>query len=252
MALEVEPHVAEVRCGQPLVAALFLERQVVHAPLPGRAEVELQLGLVPEPLERLDAGHVGACLQAGTGVDARCNRTKVGQRADPTGSEALGVPAPEPGDEHEVVVVHEPLPAEAPEVADPAVIARPRICRCRRCLPSGRHRVPPSPSACEKPPTHLPVVRDVLGDPKRLAHSGPELDVHVLGHPPGDPLDLLRVEAQLQHVPGLGRPGELGVDRLVAPVGRPLEEVCEPAPGAVGQIRLVDDIRLARSARRPR
>ena len=58
-----------------------------------------------------------------------------------------------------------------------------------------------------------------------------------------DPRELLGVEAELEHVLRLGEAGELGVDDLVSvAVGAALDEVREPAPGAVGERGLVDDV----------
>ena len=67
----------------------------------------------------------------------------------------------------------------------------------------------------------------------------------VLGQPPLDPLELLGVEAELDDVERLRGAGELRVNGLVRAVGQPLEEVGEPAPGAVREVGLVDDVRLA-------
>ncbi len=72
-----------------------------------------------------------------------------------------------------------------------------------------------------------------------------ELDVEALRQLPLDPPELLGVEAELEHVRRLGRARELRVDGLVRAVRLALEEVREPAPGAVGEVRLVDDLRLA-------
>ena len=67
----------------------------------------------------------------------------------------------------------------------------------------------------------------------------------VLGQPPLDPLELLGVEAELDDVERLRGAGELRVNGLVRAVGQALEEVGEPAPGAVREVGLVDDLRLA-------
>ena len=91
-----------------------------------------------------------------------------------------------------------------------------------------------------------PVVRVELGDPERLPLAEPVLDVHVLDGAPLDPRDLLGVEEELQHVRGLRAAGELRVDRLVAGVRLPLEEVGEPEPGSVREARLVDHVGLSR------
>jgi hypothetical protein len=84
----------------------------------------------------------------------------------------------------------------------------------------------------------------VAGEAERHALPGAELDVEALGQPPLDPPELLGVEAELEHVRGLGRARELRVHGLVRAVRLPLEEVREPAPAAVREVRLVDDVRL--------
>ena len=66
--------------------------------------------------------------------------------------------------------------------------------------------------------------------------------MHPLGHRALDPRDLLGVEAELQDVGGLRVARELRVDDLVAAVRLPLDEVGEPAPVAVDEARLVDDV----------
>ncbi len=88
----------------------------------------------------------------------------------------------------------------------------------------------PTIERCEEPLAHAPVVRLELGDAERLALAAPVLDVDALDGRALDPRDLLGVEAELQDVRRLRRPRELRVDRLVPPVGLPLEEVREPAP----------------------
>ncbi len=70
---------------------------------------------------------------------------------------------------------------------------------------------------------------------KRLALAEAELDVEALRQPPLDPRELLRVEAELQHMRRLRRARELRVDGLVGAVRLALEEVGESAPGAVAR-----------------
>jgi hypothetical protein len=81
--------------------------------------------------------------------------------------------------------------------------------------------------------------------------------VNVLGQPPLDPLELLGVEAELHDVQRLRRAGELRVHRLVAGSTHrseaclalvdlhPDEKIGEPAPRAVREVGLVDDVRVA-------
>ena len=227
MALEVEPDVAGRRRREQPEAPVLLVGEVVDAALARLAVVELELGLVADSLEGLRP-HA---------LDRRAGRRAAerGQRRDPLRREPLRVPPPEPGDEHEVVVVGELLLAQVAEVADPAVVARPRV----------RLRARSRPSAREEPLARAPEVRDVLGGAERLALARAELDVEVLRQLPLDPLELLGVEAELEHVRRLGRARELRVDGLVRAVRLALEEVGEPAPGAVREVRLVDDLRLA-------
>ncbi len=118
-----------------------------------------------------------------------------------------------------------------PEVADPAVVARPRV----RVLLGGER--------AEEPLAHPPVVRLELREPERLPLAEAVLHVDVLDGRLLDPRDLLGVEAELQDVRRLGGSGELRVDRLVPAVLPALEEVGEPAPAAVREIGLIDDLR---------
>ena len=167
-----------------------------------------------------------------------------GQRRDPLRGEPLGVQPPEPGDEDRVVLLASLVAAEVPKVADPAVVDRPRprlgsgfsqtpVLGVRLLIAARNRSATPSEE------------RDELAGPQRLPLPGPELDVHELGQPPLDPLELLGVEAELEDVERLRRARELRVHGLVRPVGLPLEEVREPAPGPVREVRLVDDVGLA-------
>ena len=66
--------------------------------------------------------------------------------------------------------------------------------------------------------------------------------MHLLGHAALDASDLLGVEAELEDVrrPRVAR--ELRVERLVGAVRLAHDEVGEPAPGAVDEDGLVDDL----------
>ena len=180
VALEVEPDVAEVGLREEPEAAPLLVGQVVDAVLAGLAEVELELGLVADPLERLRPHAVD--------LEPGCLPAERGQRRDPVLGEILGLAPAQPGDEDEVVVVSELLLAEVAEVAEPAVVARPRVG-----LGLGLERA-------EEPLARAPEVRHVLGGAERLALPAAELDVEVLRQPPLDPPELLGVEAELEHV----------------------------------------------------
>ena len=104
-----------------------------------------------------------------------------------------------------MIVVDALLAAAMPEVADPAVVARPGV----GLLLDGER--------AEEPLAHPPVVRLELREPERLALASAVLDVDVLDGRPLDPRNLLGVEAELQDVRRLRGPGELRVDRLVRP-----------------------------------
>ena len=200
---------------------------------------ELELGLVTEALERLrpdtfDARHGGRLPELGERRDAVCGKR-------------LRVPSPKSGDEHEVIVVDAPLVAEMPKVADRAVLTRPRI---RRWLsPQGTvTRFSPAQST-EKPLPRPPKESDVVRGPKTLPQPTPKLDVHLLGQLPLDPLELLCVEAELENVERLGGPGKLRIHGLVRPVGPALEKIRKPAPSPIREVRLVNNVGLARPNR---
>ena len=233
VTLEVEPYVTLVGLRQEPEAPLRLVRQELPDVRPRPPPAELELRLVAQLLERLGPHPVrGVPLALAERLERR----------DALELERLGPAAPHPRHERQVVVVHALLPAQRPEVADPAVVARPPV-RLRLAL-----------ERREEAAAHPPVVRLELRDAERLALAPPVLHVDVLDRRTLDPRDLLRVEAELQHVRGLGAPRELRVDRLVGPVRLPLEEVGEPAPACVRvrEIRLVDHVRGRRRGSPPR
>ena len=228
MPLEVEPDVAGRRRREQPEALVLLVREEVYEAYARLVVDELERGLVADSLEGLRAD----------ALDRRAGRRAAErrERRDALGDEPLRVQPPEPGDEHEVVVVGELLPAQAPEVADPAVVARPGVgldcCRSHAERP-------------EEPLARAPEEGDELDRPERLPLARAELDVDVLRQAALDPLELLGVEAELEQVQRLRRARELRVHGLVRAVRLSLEEVGEPAPGAVREVRLVDDLRLA-------
>ncbi len=230
MALEVEPDVAFGRRRKRAEAAVLLVREELDAPLARAREVELERGLRADALERLRPD----ALDCGVGRRLRERR----QRRDPCGGEPLRVQPPEPRDEDRVVLRDSPVLAEVPEVADRAVVdgPRPGLRRGRRggtC---------PALDRREQPLARAPEERDEVRRPQRRALARAELDVDVLGQPTLDPLELLGVEAELDRVERLRGARELRVDGLVRAVGQPHEEVGEPAPRAVREVGLVDDV----------
>src|SRR5438093_1558020 len=107
-------------------------------------------------------------------------------------------------DLREVVVVLPALLAELEEVAEAAVgdRIRVRVGAARDCLRET------AAGAAEEGAE--------VGGPVRLHIAGAEDDVHPLGQSPLDPLELVRVEGELEDVRGLrARAGELRVPGLV-------------------------------------
>ncbi len=133
---------------QEVEAAPVLGLQEVPAVLADAPAVQLQRGLVAERLERLgpDSVRGGAvsCL------------AELLQGQDPARREPVDVGAPDPGHEHDVVVVLEPPVALAPPDANRAVVARPRV-RLRRLVERREESLP-----------HPPVVGGVLGHAEAL------------------------------------------------------------------------------------
>jgi hypothetical protein len=188
----------------------------------------LELGLTAQPVEDLRA-QLGREL----GVGAR----EPLERRDPGDSEPVDPGPPHPGHEAEVVVLR-PLPRAAREpVADGAVRDRERV--------RGRRLSDP----VEEPPPDAPEVGVEVAHAVGDALARPEHDVHPLGEPPLNTPDLLGVERELEQVSRLARARELRVGDLVRPVREPLDQVGDPAPAAVLEGGLVDDLR-ARPNRR--
>ena len=145
------------------------------------------------------------------------------------------------------------IPADARD-ADEVVFARPsarrRLGRRSRARSDRRGRGT-SPAAARSPPRAArgPVDRTPRTlRPELLLEPGAEHDPHPLGQAPLDARKLVRVERELEHRGRLCAPRELRVDRLVRHAALVVldlhEEVGEPAPDAVGEVRLVDDIGL--------
>jgi len=140
------------------------------------------------------------------------------------------------------------LVAEMPKVADRAVLARPGVRRGRGGPGSGLSQTPLLGVGVgffddsKKPLTRPPKESDVVGSPKTLPLPSRKLNMDLLGQPTPNPLELLRVEAELKDVKRLGRTSELRVHGLVGAVGTALEEVREPTPGPIRKVRLVVDV----------
>ncbi len=192
------------------------------------ADAVLELRLLAQVLERARLHRRRAALLGGGG--------ERGDGRDALLLEPVRLVAAQPGDERQVVVRVPLRLAARQEVADLAVRDRQRVGR--------RLRGEPAQEAL----AHAPVVGTEVDGPERLALARAEQHVHPLRLAPLDARDLLGVEAELEDVRRLRVPRELRVGDLVAPraeVGRrvdALEEVREPAPAAVEQDGLVDDV----------
>ena len=106
-----------------------------------------------------------------------------------------------------------------------------------------------------EPRADAPVVRGELPRAERRLLAGAEEDVDPLRLAALDPRELLVVVEELEDVRGLGRAGELRVERLVGAVRLPQQEVGDAAPALAREDALVDHVRLARTDRvggRPR
>ena len=152
------------------------------------------------------------------------------ERRDPGGGEALDLRPGDAGDERQVVVLLPPLLAESEEVAEAAVLDRVRVGG-RAVLDGG-----------EEAAAEAPVEGEVVVGPEALELAGAGDDVHPLRPAALDASDLLGVEAELEDVRGPRVARELRVERLVAAVRLAHDEVGEPAPGAVDEGGLVDDL----------
>src|SRR5438132_792938 len=187
--------------------------------------MQLELGLVAQRL--VGAGMESIERSPGRGV------AELRQRGDAVRREALHVGLPESRHEHEAVIGREPGVAFATPGADRAALAAPWI---------GRRRVV---DRLEEPAARATVIGGVLLRAKRFAPARAELDVELRRPPALDSLELLGIEAELQHVLRTGGAGELGVDRLVRAIRQPLEKIREPMPALVAEIGLVDHVRRA-------
>jgi hypothetical protein len=196
--------------------------------------VELQRRLPAQLLERLrrHPRH----RRRGRRVAERC------ERRDPGCAEPLDLVAADVGDADEVVVAVPARLAEREEVAQRAVVDWIGIGgdRSRRGLSPLDER--------RQPLFHPPEVGGEVGGAERLDRARAEHDVHPLREAPLDPLELVRVEGELQDRSRLRVASQLRVPRLVrerAEHGRLVdadEEVGDAAPAGEGQHALVDDL----------
>ena len=162
------------------------------------------------------------------------------ERADPGAGELLDLRPPNPGDAAEVVDRVPVRVADRLELADRAVRDGIRLRRRR----VGDELLEPGADA--------PVVRGELLRAERRLLAGAEEDVDPLRLVPLDPRELLVVEEELEDVRGLGRAGELRVERLVGAVRLPQQEVGDAAPALAREDALVDHVRLAGDGSRRR
>ena len=230
VAFEVEPDVARGRLRHEREAAVFLQREVVDLVLAGAALVELERGLVAEPLEGRRPHARDAGLLGGLGEEL--------ERRDARLLEPLDLEARDARDEDEVVVLLPLRLAEVEEVAEAAVLDRVRVG-----VAAVLDRV-------EEAPLEAPVVGGVVAGSEGLALAEAVDDVHELGRAALDARELLGVEGELEDVRGPRAARELRVDDLVGAVRVALDEVGDPTPAVVLEAGLVDDVGCAVADRR--
>src|SRR5205823_2611882 len=196
VALDVVEEVAGIGRWEEAEAALLLRRKQLVAMRARAARGELELRLVAEPLE---------CLRNHL-TDERSSRplSERLERRDPGQVQALDLVVANPGDAREVVVLVPAPLAELEEVADSAVADRVRVG-----VGAVRDRLREAAAGPAEKGAEL------VG-PVRLHVARAEDDVHPLGQPPLDPLELVRIEGQLEDVRRLRtRARELRVPGLV-------------------------------------
>ena len=240
-------HEREIAVGTPERIALEVDRQIEPRGLGNSLEPPTLLGRLHEPggdrvarpRRRLQLGLlVQRRERPGTDVHRRAEDRVVGQRGerrDSRGLERHGLGAPDPRDVREVVAG---APLRVAVVAEPAHLAG----RAGNGDRDRRHVDEALERALRAREVGVEIAR-----PERLAATGAELDVHVLGRDLLHVPDARAVEAQLQHVRGprlVAR--ELRVHGLVAEFAErrrkldPLEEVGVASPAAQLERRLVD------------
>ena len=210
-----------------LGAASRLDGQCVPVEDTGSPPAELQPGLVVKGLKRA-RGDVGDRRR-------RC-LSELRQRPDARRPQMVDLPTPDPGHQQQVIFLLPSLIAHLAELAQRAVL---------HTVGLGRRR---AAERREEPGADATVVGGEVGVAQRAPLADAEQDVHRARLCPLDGGDRLRVEAELQHVGGLLRSRELGVERLVAPGpkrGRllhALEEIGAAPPVALHEGRLVDHL----------
>ena len=232
VALVVEPDIAVARLRHEGEAALLFLREEIELVLAGAAPVELELGLVADPLEGRRPHAADTCLGRGLGEEL--------ERRDPLPLQPLHLHARNPRDEREVVVLVPARLAEGEEVAETAEIDRIGV-GCATLF-----------DGFEEAPPQAPVVGGEVPGPKGLALAEPVDDVHRLGRVALDACDLLGVVGELKDVLRLRAARELRVDDLVEAVRLELDEVGNPTPAVVLEAGLVDDVGCPRRGSRPR
>ena len=231
MALEVEPDVAGVRLGQEAEAALLLVRQELAQVLAGR-------------------GGSGAGARPGGGpartARRRCPSTASRRRCAGRSRAAASVVNPVPmsvsacarrmpGDEDEVVVVSTRRSlAQVAEVAEPAVVARPGV---RLGLVLERAEEALADAAVVRRRTRR---RGTSRARPSRARRG-----SARGSCPGSARAARSRSRSWSTCAAWRERASFVSTGSYAAVRLPLEEVREPAPGAVREVRLVDDVGFA-------
>ncbi|MNS16956.1 hypothetical protein D3C72_486200 [compost metagenome] len=228
VALHVEKQVARGGRRQQREAAAGLvgqKRMLVGA---RRAVVELEAGLVAQPFEGAGGHAAGAITRL---------RRQGRERRDARVFQLHDLRSPDVRHPAQVVApVPVRLTARLPR-AQPAVVDR---------IGLGLGRVVGHP--VDEAAFDVPVVSREVVHAVRVGLAVAQGHVHPLRREPLHLGEQVRVEAELKQVVRLGAPGHLGVEHLVAPAPQrrgllhPVQKVRHPAPLAVPEGRLVDDV----------
>ena len=229
VAFHVEEDVAGRGRREKAEAFLLNGLEQVSDELAGVAAVELEPGLVAEPLEHGPSEPLD--LQFGR------RRGELRKLLDAGTVQPLDLIPPNRGDERQVVVVLPLFPADRDEVAARAVVAGPGI-------EVGRRRV----EVRAEPPLRGAEERIEVTGSVGLDDPGAGHNVQPLGKPSLDLFDLVRVEDKLKHSRRFRGARELGVPGFVAPIPElgglvdADDEVGQPAPPVAREGRLVDHL----------